>query len=60
MVGRAVELGQFAPEVRGHVPHDLFHPVQMRGGEDGMPVLGDETKWVCRTKTQCLPVRTVP
>ena len=44
MVRLAVELGQFAPEVRGYVAHDLLHPGQMRGGEHGMPVLGDENQ----------------
>jgi putative transposase len=44
VVRLAVELGQFAPEVRGYVAHDLLHPGQMRGGEHGMPVLGDENQ----------------
>ena len=52
-----VKFAELGPEVRAHVPHDFFHPVQVPGGEDLMPVLGDETKCACRMKTQCLPVR---
>jgi hypothetical protein len=37
-----VELGQFTAEVRAHVPHDLLHPLQMDGGEQGVLVLGED------------------
>jgi hypothetical protein len=35
VIGFAVELGQFAAEVRKRVPHDLFHSPQVRRIDDG-------------------------
>jgi hypothetical protein len=44
MLRPAIELGQFAPEVRACIPHYLLHPLQMGCGEYLVPVLGDENK----------------
>jgi hypothetical protein len=44
MLRPAIELGQFAPEVRACIPHYLLHPFQMGCGEYLVPVLGDENK----------------
>ncbi|GLZ13808.1 hypothetical protein Acsp04_40430 [Actinomadura sp. NBRC 104425] len=44
VVGLAVELGQFALEVRADVAHDLLHALQMRAGEHRMPELGHENQ----------------
>lgn len=42
MAALAVELGQIAPEVRTHVPHDLLKPLKVAAGEDSVPAPGDE------------------
>ena len=63
MVVLAVELGQFAPEVGAHRPHDLLHPRQVPVAEYLVPVLRDENHMGVQDETSaenpCLPVRDV-
>ena len=53
----AVELDQLALEVRAHGPHDLLHARQVPSLNTLCRYFVTKTKWACRTKTQCLPVR---
>jgi putative transposase len=43
VLGLAVELGQDAPEVRAHVPHDLLRALQLPRREDLIPVPGHKS-----------------
>ncbi len=46
MVRLAVELGQFAAQVRAHLPHGLLHPLQGAAVNTGCWYLAGKPRWV--------------
>src|SRR5450759_3467124 len=55
MVFLCVELGKGRVEVRAHLRHDLFAPLEHLRAEHTTPILVMNTKWTCRWWTTLRP-----